>query len=32
MYKNLPKIVTAKALENYRLFLAFDDGVSGEVA
>lgn len=32
MYKDFPKIVSAKALENYKLFLSFDDGVSGEIA
>lgn len=32
MNKEIPKIVTATALENYRLFLKFDNGVSGEVS
>ncbi len=32
MYKDFPKIVSATALENYKLFLTFDDGISGEIA
>lgn len=32
MYKDFPKIVSAKPLENYKLFLTFDDGISGEIA
>ena len=31
MYKNFPNITTAKALDNYKNFLSFDDGVSGKV-
>ena len=31
MNKNFPKIVAAKALENYTLFLSFDDGVLEEI-
>ena len=31
MYKNFPNITTANALDNYKIFLSFDDGVSGKV-
>ncbi len=31
MYKDIPKIVTATALDGYKLALTFDDGVSGIV-
>ena len=31
MYKDIPKIVIATALDGYKLALTFDDGVSGIV-
>ena len=31
MYKNFPNITAAKALDNYKIFLSFDDGVTGNV-
>jgi len=31
MYKNIPKLIKYKALENYKLFVHFEDGISGEV-
>ena len=31
MYKDIPKIITATALDGYKLALTFDDGVSGIV-
>ena len=31
MSKDFPNIIEAKALENYKLFLKFDDGISGIV-
>lgn len=32
MYKKIPKTLSAKALENYKIFLSFEDGISGEVS
>ena len=29
MYKDIPRIIEANALENYIIFLRFDDGISG---
>jgi hypothetical protein len=31
MNKNFPNIIEAKPLENYKLFLKFDDGINGEI-
>lgn len=31
MYKDIPKIETATALDGYKLALTFNDGVSGVV-
>ena len=31
MFKNFPNIIEAKPLNNFKLFLKFDDGIKGEI-